>query len=503
MFGKILEHKITLTIAVLLCAGVVGVGGYYLFRPISRPLSAVQAKVMTIQEEVTASGSVDSDRHVSLAFPKSGTVIAVNVAVGDHVTTGQVLAYQEAGQLQASLLAAQADVQSAQANLSLLQKGATNETRTVYSQNVASAQLSLATANRDAYLKIQDALVNKISAVFSDTSGANPTLRIPTSSFSIATELNAGRSSLTGQLSNWNADLATDPSGDAALSAATSTMAYAFSFINALSAEVTRLSTTNSSMPQSSLDATVSAVTGAASEINTAQTSFTAALDSYKNSTDQLSVVVASSTPEAVQIALAALSKAQANVASIQSQLNDTRLIAPWEGIVSSVNPKAGESFPAETTAIDIISTGAFKIDVMIPENEIGAIAPGNEADIQFDAYGAAIAATGTISSIDLSPTVTNGVSAYKATISINGSDPRVRTGMTANVAINGLTAADAVAVPSSAIVTKSDGAYVLVIDPSGSTYTERKIVTGVSGSGWTQVVSGLAVGEPVAAFGQ
>jgi RND family efflux transporter MFP subunit len=209
-----------------------------------------------------------------------------------------------------------------------------------------------------------------------------------------------------------------------------------------------------------------------------------------------------------MQIAEASLVKAQANVASIQSQISDTVLTAPFDGIVASVGPKVGQSFPANTPAIDIISAGAYKINIMVPENEVSAIAVGDESDVSIDGSDG-ITATGTVSSIDLSETMVNGVGAYKTTVYLSNSDANtsaqsgIRTGMSATVIINGASADNVIAIPASAIVTKNDGSYALIFNKTKNSYAERKIEVGISDGNYTEVRSGIQAGEVVAAFGE
>ncbi len=100
MFGKILHHKITFGISVALVVAVVLVGGYYLLFPGGAQYETAVAAPRDIQESVTASGMVDSDQNVSLSFRSAGTVAAVNVSVGDHVTAGEVLASLDNSALQ-------------------------------------------------------------------------------------------------------------------------------------------------------------------------------------------------------------------------------------------------------------------------------------------------------------------------------------------------------------------------------------------------------------------
>jgi len=513
MLKKILEHKITLAIAAIVFVMVICVAAYFLLSPQKRVLTNATAQVMTIQEKVSADGQIDSDQHVSLSFKQSGLTMAVNVKtvavkVGDHVYAGQTLATVDAGTLPAQLLAAEADVQSATANVTALGKGATSQTRAVYDQNVSTAKLALSTAVRDAYLKIQDAMLNLINPLFQNNTSVNPTLVIPTDSSQIGLAINTSRVDMTTRLNDWNTAINASATADLTLAKSADDIAAAKSFVNSLSFQVNRLTAGNSGLNQTAINGYIAAVGGASTEINAADTEFNAAAQAYKTADDQLSVIQASSTPEALQIAQASLAKAQANVASIQSQIGDTVLTAPFDGIVASVGPKVGESFPANTPAIDIISAGAYKINIMVPENEVAAIAVGDEADITFDAAGS-LAATGTVSSIDLSETVTNGVGAYKTTVYLSGSDTTasaqsgIRTGMSATITINGASANNVIAIPTNAIVTKNDGSYALIFNKTKNSYAERKIIVGISDGNYTEVKSGIQTGEIVAAFGE
>ena len=501
MFKKVLEHKITFIAAAIIIIIVAVGAAYFLLSPQKHTFTNVTAQTMTIRQVISADGTVDSDQHVSLSFPKGGQVTKVNVKVGDAVHAGEILVAVDPKQLSASLAAAKADVLSAQANLTALGKGATSQTLAVYNQNVSTTKLSLATAIRDSYLKIQDALLNKISSLFDNNSSANPTLIIPTDSFQTTNNTNLARVHMSDRMTDWNALIQDNPTNDQVISETATDIAAAKAFFNTLSYEVNRLTIGNSGMTQSAINAVVATANGAATEANAAETEFNAALQAYKTTTDQLAVIQASSTPEALQIAGAILTKAQANVASIQSQITDTVLTAPFDGIVASVNPKVGDDFPAATPAVDVISPGAYKIDILVPENEVAAVSVGDQADIHFNAYGADLTATGTVASIDLSETVINRVGAYKVTIYLNNSDARLRTGMTATVDINGLSAENAVAIPVSAIIKKADGAYVLLADGKGS-YVEHKISTGISDGDWIEVKSGINVGDLVATFG-
>lgn len=501
MFGKILEHRVTLFIGVVACVLVATVGGYYILKPPTHTYSTVVAGVGSLSETITGSGKVDSDSHVSLSFKKAGTVASVNVKVGDKVYAGEVLASLDSTGLAATLEGAEADVLTAQANLASLQKGATSQTRAVYSQAVSTALLNLSSANQGAYLAVRDAILNKADLVFQAGASANPQIQIPTEDYTTSLAINQSRNDLSNRLNRWNTLLGQNPTGSDALAEASTDLISVKTFIDSLSQETNRLTTSNSGLSASQITTYVTAVNGAATEINTATSNFNSARQAYNASIDQANVITASSTPEAITAAQAQIAKAQANAASARSALSDATLVAPFAGVVGSVNPKVGESFDASVPAIDVLSQGNYKIDIMIPENEIGAVSVGSPATVTFDAYGSDLEATATVASVDLSETITNGVGAYKATVYLNSANSTIRTGMTGNVSIEGPSATGVLLIPSSAIITQNNQSFVLVRNPSG-TFSERQIETGLSGNNQTVVRSGLVAGDVVATFG-
>jgi macrolide-specific efflux system membrane fusion protein len=70
-----------------------------------------------MNETVSADGTVAAASTEDLSFSASGTVTAVNVKAGDHVTTGQVLATVEAPELWSAVAAAESSVAEAEAAL--------------------------------------------------------------------------------------------------------------------------------------------------------------------------------------------------------------------------------------------------------------------------------------------------------------------------------------------------------------------------------------------------
>jgi macrolide-specific efflux system membrane fusion protein len=116
-------------LAVVLLVGVAGTGGYLLAvlraeEPAAQAATressttTVAASLTTIQQSVSASGTLTPAVQEDVSFEVSGIVTSVDVAAGDTVTAGQQLATVGTLDLDAALLAAKADLASARASLS-------------------------------------------------------------------------------------------------------------------------------------------------------------------------------------------------------------------------------------------------------------------------------------------------------------------------------------------------------------------------------------------------
>ncbi len=113
--GRLRGRRVRL-LAVLIvpCAAVVGAGSWLMRdRSGSSATSAPQnltvaAAITTLRQSVSATGTLAPAHEADLSFGSSGTVTDVNVAMGDRVTAGQVLARIDPTDLEAEVTQAQA-----------------------------------------------------------------------------------------------------------------------------------------------------------------------------------------------------------------------------------------------------------------------------------------------------------------------------------------------------------------------------------------------------------
>src|SRR6202011_3005126 len=117
----------------------------------------------TVTNTVTATGTLVPAQSMTLGFKTAGTLTAVDVHVGDHVRSGQLLATIDSTPLQVALQQAQATLASAQATLS----------NTLSGTALTQAQHSLDQANQN-YTDAVNA-ANATNAADQATAGADQT----------------------------------------------------------------------------------------------------------------------------------------------------------------------------------------------------------------------------------------------------------------------------------------------------------------------------------------
>ena len=141
---------------------------------------------------------------------------------------------------------------------------------------------------------------------------------------------------------------------------------------------------------------------------------------------------------EASGAKLAALEQAQADLLAAQARLEQTRILAPFDGVVSQVAVSAGD-FVAPAQPLVIVSDLAqMQVKTTdLSERDIVKVAIGAPAEVLVDALGESFPAT--VLSISPLANTLGGDVVYEVTLSFNEPVTGVFGGMTAEVAIDEL----------------------------------------------------------------
>lgn len=480
--------------------------------------SGSQLQMITLQptlfaEEISVSGTVTAAQDVDLGFTQSGRISHVYASVGDQVSAGTVIAEIDNGDLSAALAQKQAALDTQEANLASLKAGTRPEQLAVTEAQVSSDQASVAQAHiaainaiQNAYTQSDDAIHNKVDQFFNNPRTSNPTLSFSTSNSQLASSLVSERLAAEGMLAGWQQEVSElSPSSDlsAAEKDAQANLANVTQLLSDANAGLNAaIYTTN--VPQSTVSGYITNVATARANVNTAQISLTSAVTSETAASStltkderSLTLEQAGSTSEDIAAQQAQVAAAKADVEAAQAQLAKTLVTAPFSGTISKMDAKPGEIVSPNTSEIAMISNGLFQIDTYVPEVEITGLAVGNSASTTLDAYGPDVVFPAKVISIDPAETVVNGVSTYKTTLQFLSADPRIKSGMTANVRITTVATPNALVVPIGAVFQK-DGRSVVQVQKNGSVVDIPVQTGGTSGIGNIQIVSGLSAGDSV-----
>lgn len=479
-------------------AAIALVALYVLLRPTAVPETILVTPGEFVQQ-VSLSGKVVAAQDVDLGFAAGGRVAHVYVAVGERVSAGETLAEVENGDLAAAVSQRAAALASQEAKLDALIAGPRPESVAVAEASLAQAKQALVNALQNAYATVDDAARNKGGQIFNTPRTSPPTIVFDTGNIGLDTQILTDWKSAETKLATWQLSaVSLSPQSDleAAVHEARSAIDSVSTFLADANAGLNAAKPT-SHAPAATLDALVTvvgagrtAVAGAASAVTNAQTALVSAQRS-------LTLAKAGATAEDIAAARALVRAAAADVDSARALLTKTRITAPFSGIVTRVDAKRGMIAGVNDPLISLASDGTFQIEGYVPEIHVALVHPGASSTVTLDAYGTGTLFNAFVVSLDPAETERDGVATYRVVLQFSDADKRIRSGMTANVAILASTRPDVLSVPVGVITRDGTSSYVAVY--ADGAQEKRRIETGaLSSRGDVEILSGLSAGERV-----
>lgn len=194
---------------------------------------------------------------------------------------------------------------------------------------------------------------------------------------------------------------------------------------------------------------------------------------------------------EEVRDRQAVLAQRRTEVALARQQLSDTSVYASFDGAVQEKTASVGEYLAAGAPVITVVRVDPLRLRAEIPEREAPAIRAGQRVRVTVE--GEESAHFGRITR--LSPTISeqSRILVAEAEVANNG---RLRPGSFVRAEIITSDQEQAVTVPSSSVVTFAGIEKVIVVENGKA--KEKPVATGRRTEQWTEVLSGVNVGESV-----
>lgn len=454
-------------------------------------------------QEVSVTGKVQAANNVDMGFETTGRVSKVNAKVGQQVKKGEILVSLANGDAYGSVL-------QRQANLDDLLNGSRREDILIAEADLQSAQATfdqnsqaLIDKIKEVHTVLDDAVRTNIDQLYRNARSVNPEVITFNDGvrdyFTFKTILNSKKVKV-----NENLEALAIKAGSLSSSVIdTNSIKQARDTISLLRSLLDDLSVVASSIDASggitqvTIDGYKAGVSSARNSVNSVASGLTTAEQNYNTSKSglerakqQLAIKKEGSTVEEIKAARAALQSAQGILAK-------TLITAPFDGIVTKMDAKEGESINLGTNYVSMISAANYEVESYVSESDIAKVKVGQIARITLDTYGKDVVFPASVYEVDPAETVLDGVTTYKIKLSFNQPDERVRSGMTANITIETSNKSATFVIPQEALFLEA-GEKMVTVDQAGKRINKKVETGGLNSSGEIEILGGLMSGDRI-----
>ncbi len=452
------RHKISSFIILVIIIG----GGYYLYKKTTTANAAPQyimspARIGTITQSVSGSGQVSAQNQLDVTSQVSGTIQTIPVSVGQHVSKGDLLATIDARDALISLESARI------AYAKLVQPAKAGD--------ITNAQNTLAKAYNDGfnavsttYLDLPAIMTGMKDMLYGQTgflsdqksSSLISTARDYRQTAGISYDKALAQYQITlDQYKNLTRASATSSINELITNTYTTVKMVAIALQN-IQNTVTYIITVQPDYQASIANTTATNVVSWSNQINSDLSSIVSAQNSISSNNNSLNTLLTGAEDLDIQSQRLSLQQAEETYAKYFIR-------APFNGVVGRIPVSVYGQASASTVVATIASDQKI---TTIPLNEVDAVKvqKENKVKLTFDALSG-LSIDGKVVEVDLIGTASQGVVTYNVKIAFDGTDPRIRTGMSVDATIITEEKTGIIVVPSTAIKGQGQKKYVEVLD--------------------------------------
>jgi len=205
-------------------------------------------------------------------------------------------------------------------------------------------------------------------------------------------------------------------------------------------------------------------------------------------------------TEEDIEVAKAQVRQAEVSVQMANRKLEDSVTLAPFSGFIVKKAKNEGEyvtSTPA-MVVLKMVDINKVKVEVGVPEKDMGKIEKGDNAEVTVDAYPDS-SFLGEVTVVN--PSVDPGSRTFKIKAEIPNESGSLKGGMFARVKIVVEERHRVNIIPQDAIIEGDGENFVFIVN--NQTASKRRITTGINQGDKIEVITGLNPGERVVTAGQ
>ena len=466
----------------------------------------VEAQNLTVR--ITASGTVQPVQRVNLSPKTSGRIAELYVEQGDRVQQGQAIARMESGDIEAQLMQAQARLASAIAKLDQLQAGNRPEEIVQAQARLEQIEANLAqlrSGSRSEEVASAEASLNEAKARLANAQSGSLLQEIAQAKAQI--EASRATADLANQRLQRNQNLVQEGAiSQDQFEVYRKEERAARANLQEAERRLQQLQENQRSQIQQ-LQAAVEQQRQALNqkqngsrpeEITKAEAEVTEA----RSKLDQL---VNGSRPEEIASAKADVAEVTAQIRYYEVQLGDTKIRAPFAGVITQryaiqgafVTPTTSASATDSATSTSIVALARdLEVLAKVPEADIGQIKPGQIVEIVADSYPDKVF-TGRVKLIAPEAVKERDVTLFQVRVAIDNGKDLLQSGMNADLKFVGEKLSNALVVPTVAIVTSKGKTGVLIPDQK-SKPTFQPVTIGSTIGNKIQILEGVKAGDRI-----
>jgi RND family efflux transporter MFP subunit len=422
----------------------------------------------------SGTGTLIASDQVDLAFKTGGPVKDINVAVGEHVEKGELLAEVDATDTQ---------IAYQQARRSYLELTSVNAIATA-EQAIATAQTDLDSAighlkyliSPDVYSWEQEVIKDeaKLEKAQAAATAAPSDEKAQKALKKAQATLDYAKASLVSAWASWEKKYVPDH--------------FTVKSRDIWTHQVTKY---------------VGKPTDA--DITEARAAVTAGQATVQEAKWLYATLTGGDVPEnATGSGLVDLEQAKLDMDAAQVALDGTKIYSPISGTVMSIDTRVGDTASSGTTVITVADLSQPYLEVFLDESDWSNIKVNNEAQVTFDIQSDKTY-TGTVTQVDPELYTENNSSMVRAIVKLENVDEKtfnLPLGTTAAVDVIGGQATNAILVPVDALHEISPGKYAVNVVENGVT-RQQAVEIGIQDLLYAEIKSGLKAGEIVATGSQ
>ena len=233
-------------------------------------------------------------------------------------------------------------------------------------------------------------------------------------------------------------------------------------------------------------------------ELDTSEAALVQAQAAYEAAVKVFDGMQQVSRQSLLQQAKGQLESAQGRYAGAQAQLAYSEIRSPIDGVVTDRPLYAGETATAGSPLLTVMDTSVLIARLHIPQPEAQALKVGNNASVAVPGVAEPVPGKVTL----ISPALDPGSTTVEVWVQIGNPKGDFRPGTSVSVTMAGTHVANALVVPSNAIVLTGTGKKALMVIGPDNVAHQVVVTTGMADHGVTQILSGVSAGQQIVTTG-